>query len=32
MLHACIARFDVMKNFEKFLDFGLNKTRPYLEI
>jgi len=26
MLHACAARFDVIGNLEKFLDFGF--TRP----
>ena len=25
MLHACTARFDVTKNLENLLDFGVNK-------
>ena len=28
MLHACIARFDVIGNLENFLNFGMTKQGP----
>jgi hypothetical protein len=28
MLHACVVRFDVTKNLENFLNFGVTKQGP----